>query len=287
MHIILGGTGQLGSAAARALLERGEPVTVVTRDAARAAGLKAAGAHVAAVDIRDVAALHAVFRGGTRAFLVNPPAAPSGDTDAEERANVTAIMTALEDSGLEQVVAASTYGAHPGERCGDLTVLHEFEEKLRAQTIPAAINRGAYYMSNWCWLLDSVRESGTLPSFFPADFTLPMVAPGDLGRAAARRLLAPVDDDGLRHVEGPRRYTPRDVADAFADVLGMRIEVAAIPREAWAAAFEQSGFSEAAAQSYACMTGTVVAGQGTTPVDPERGSTTLRAYIRSAVAADR
>ncbi|MCC0030425.1 MAG: hypothetical protein H6891_09455 [Brucellaceae bacterium] len=48
----------------------------------------------------------------------------SGDTDAEERETVDAIVGALAGSGLEKVVAASTYGARPGERCGDLTVLH-------------------------------------------------------------------------------------------------------------------------------------------------------------------
>ncbi|MFS2017377.1 NAD-dependent epimerase/dehydratase family protein [Massilia sp. CT11-108] len=39
MHIIIGGTGHVGSATARALLRRGEPVTVVTRNAGHAAGL--------------------------------------------------------------------------------------------------------------------------------------------------------------------------------------------------------------------------------------------------------
>ena len=82
----------------------------------------------------------------------------SGDTDAEERETVDAIVGALAGSGLEKVVAASTFGARPGERCGDLTVLHGFEEKLRAQPIPAAINRGAYYMSNWAGMLEPVLQ---------------------------------------------------------------------------------------------------------------------------------
>jgi uncharacterized protein YbjT (DUF2867 family) len=283
MHIILGGTGQVGSATARALLRRGEPVTIITRDADHGSDLKEAGARIAVADIRDVAGLREVFRAGTRAFLLNPPAAPSGDTDAEERANVAAIVKALDGSGLEKVIAASTYGARPGERCGDLTVLHEFEQRLKAQSIPAAINRGAYYMSNWTGMLDAVRGSGTLPSFFPADMALPMVAPGDLGEAAARRLLEPASDTDLRYVEGPTHYTPRDVADAFSEALDMTVKIVAIPRGAWEATFAQFGFSKAAAQSYACMTRTVVDGEAEKPDDPERGRTTLRDYIRSIV----
>jgi uncharacterized protein YbjT (DUF2867 family) len=279
MHIILGGTGKVGSAVARALLSRGEPVTVVSRNARRAAGLKSEGAEVAVADIRDVARLRAVLRTGSRALLVNPPADPSGDTDAEERANVRAILDALDGSGLEKVVAASTYGARAGERCGDLTVLHEFEERLRSQPIPAAINRGAYYMSNWTGMLDPVRKTGRLPSFFPIDLALPTVAPEDLGTAAADRLLTPVDDSGLRHVEGPVRLTPRDVADAFAEVLARPVAVDVIPREMWEETFLGFGFSKEAAASYACMTAAVVDGETERPLDPVRGTTSLREYV--------
>jgi uncharacterized protein YbjT (DUF2867 family) len=283
MHIILGGTGRVGSATARALLRRGEPVTVVTRDARRAATLEAAGARTVVADVCDVETLRRVFRGGTRAFLLNPPADPSADTDAEERAHVAAIVEALDGSGLEKVVAASTYGARPGGRCGDLTVLHAFEEKLRAQSIPAAINRGAYYMSNWGGMLDPVRDSGRLASFFPADLRLPMVAPEDVGEAAAQRLLEPAGDTGLRHIEGPLRYTPRDVAEAYAEALGTPVEVEVIPREAWIETFHRFGFSDEAALSYACMTDAVVNGDTELPPDPVRGSTTLREYIQALV----
>lgn len=285
MHIILGGTGRVGSATASALLKLGEPVTVITRVATHGSDLRDAGARIVVADIRDIAGLREIFRTGTRAFLLNPPADPSGDTDAEERANVAAIVEALDGSGLQKVVAASTYGARPGERCGDLTVLYEFEEKLRAQPIPAAINRGAYYMSNWLGMLDAVRYRGTLPSFFPADFAFPMVAPQDLGEAAARRLLEPAHETGLRYVEGPERYTPRDVANVFSEVLGIAVEVETIPRQAWEKTFAQFGFSKAAARSYTCMTGTVVDDETEWPDHPERGKTTLRDYIRSIVEA--
>lgn len=283
MYIILGGTGGLGSAAAHALLRRGEAVTIVTRQAARGVDWQAAGARVAVADVRDVAALREIFRTGTRAFLLNPPADPSLDTDVEERATAAAIVEALGGSGLQKVVAASAYGAHPGGRCGDLTTLCELEERLRAQSIPAAINRGAYYMSNWLGSLEVVRERDRLPSFFPADFLLPMVAPGDLGEAAAHRLLEPADDVGLRYVEGPARYTPRDVAQAFAIALGRNVEVKVIPREAWEQTYLQLGFSKAAADSYTRMTATVLDDTSSGPDAPERGTTTLQEYIRRAV----
>ncbi|MHC5234317.1 NAD(P)H-binding protein [Brucella sp. LJL56] len=215
MHIILGGTGQVGSATARALLDAGQDVTIVTRVQGRGADLKEAGARIAVADIRDVDALRNIFRAGKRAFLLNPAADPSMDTDIEERTNVAAIIAALEGAGLEKVVAQSTYGAFEGERCGDLTVLHEMERKLLVQPIPVAINRGAYYMSNWTGMAEAVRENGALPSFFSAALVLPMVAPRDVGQAAARRLMEPVSNTGIQHIEGPERYTAQEVADAL------------------------------------------------------------------------
>src|SRR3546814_20613622 len=80
----------------------------------------------------------------------------------------------------------STAGAQPGDRIGDLNVLWEFEEGLRSQTIPAAINRAPYYFSNWDEQLDSIRETAKLQKMYTADLALPMAAPPDLGNAAAR-----------------------------------------------------------------------------------------------------
>ena len=283
MYVILGGTGKVGSATARALLDDGQDITVVTRNADHGADLKAAGARIAVADIRDVEAVREVFRTGKRAFLLNPPADPATDTDAEERNNVAAIIAALDGSGLEKVVAQSTYGAFEGERCGDLTVLHEFERKLRSQPIPAAINRGAYYMSNWAGMAETVRESRRLPSFFPANLALPMVAPDDLGQVAARRLMTPVSDNVVQHVEGPERYTARDVAHAFAEAFGRTVEVQEVPREALEETFRQFGFSGMAAASYACMTKKVIDG-GTDAAEAQvRTQTSLGEYIRSVV----
>lgn len=283
MNIILGGTGHVGSAAAAALLQQGEPVTIVTRDEANAASLAAQGAEVAVADVLDVEALRGVFQRGKRAFLLNPPADPATDTDVQERRTVDAIVAALEGSGLEKLVAESAYGARRGERAGDLTVLHGLEEKLSRQPIPASIIRAAYYMSNWDASLETARRDGVVNSLFPASFELPMVAPQDLGEAAARLLLEPAGKNGLHHVEGPSRYSPADVAAAFSEALGKDVRVVSTPREHWVEAFEEMGFSPAAAQSYARMTEVTVDETYDPPTTPERGKVTLERYVAELV----
>lgn len=284
MYIIMGGTGHVGAATARALLARGAEVTILTRSAARAAHWRTLGADIVQADVEDVASLRAAFRRGRRAFLLNPPADTRSDTDAVERHTVANILAALEGSGLEKVVAESTAGAQPGSHIGDLNVLWELEEGLRAQALAAAVNRAAYYMSNWDGLLETVRNTGLLPSLFPANLAIPMVAPKDLGEVAADRLMSAPDDQGVRYVEGPRRYTPSDVARAFAQALDQPVEVHVVPRAEWRQAFVRQGFSETAAASYARMTEVSVDGGFDLSDTPLRGSTTLEAYIRSLVA---
>jgi len=281
MFVVLGATGHVGSAVAETLLEAGEPVTVVVHAAEKAAAWRARGAQTAVADVLDPDGLRAVFRRGRRAFLLNPPAAPSTDTEVEEHRTVAGIVAALEGSGLEKVVVESTYGAQPGRRCGDLNVLYDFEQALAAQPIPATVQRAAYYMSNWDAALDQARQ-GVLPTLLPAELKLPMVAPVDLGRAAADFLREPVGQEGIHYVEGPARYSPADVAAAFAQALGRPVEPRVTPRDQWAAAYRALGFSEPAAESYTRMT-EATAEAPFEPEAPRRGSVTLEQYIGELV----
>lgn len=283
MHIILGGTGHVGSALAETLLERGEAVTVVSRNASARPAWERKGAQFAVVDVRDVDALRRLFERGRRLFLLNPPADPATDTDAVEKANLRAILAAIEGSGLEKIVAESTYGAQDRDRSGDLGILYAMEQALRAQPIAFSVIRAAYYMSNWDESLRSAREHGKVLSFYPADFTLPMVAPRDLGRVAADLITAPLADTGMHHVEGPRAYSPADVADAFAQALGREVDVEVVPRAQWVAAYRKLGFSEAAAKSYADMTAVTLDEDYPIPGEPIRGRITLQAYIQDLV----
>ena len=285
MYVILGGTGHVGSAAADALLRAGEQVTIVTRRADRASRLSGRGAQVAVADIADTEALRAALSSGRRALIVNPPADPSTDTDETERQTVSQILRTLEPLELEKIVAVSTGGARPGQRLGDLNTLWELETGLQRLRTPTAINRGAYYMSNWDASLEEVRQTDVLTSLFPADLPIPMVAPRDLGEAAARRLRSGLSDVGIQHIEGPARYTPREVADAFGHVLRRSVSLNVVPREQWKRSFSELGFSDAAAESYTRMIGLMVDERFPMPMDSTRGTVSLEDYLSELVAS--
>lgn len=286
MHIVVGGTGHVGSAVATALLDRGEPVTVVTRDPRRAEPLTRRGAVAAAADIQDIDGMRTIFQRGRSAFLLMPPADPSTDTVAEERRTIAAIVRAVAGADLRKVVVQSTEGAQPGEGIGDLGVLHEFEQAVTALGMPTSIIRAGYYMSNWDSALQTAHDEGVVHTFFPPEFELPMVAPADIGAVAARLLTEEAAHTGVRNVEGPAPYSAADVAHAFADALGRDVRTVEIPRLQWIATFQSLGFSPAAAVSYARMTGMTLDHLEQSEA-PERGSTTLTEYIDALVRRHR
>lgn len=284
MHIILGGTGHVGSSVATTLLEKGEKVTVITHDEKKVAEWEKRGAKTAVLDVLDSDKLREVFRTGTRLFLLNPPALPSTDTVAEEQKTLSSILEALEESGIEKVVAESTYGAQPGEEVGDLGVLFEMEERLKKMNWSATIIRAAYYMSNWDASLETAQKEGIIHTLYPADFKLPMVAPKDIGENAAELMRESVEKTGTYYVEGLETYSSDDVATAFSKALKKPVKAVETPKDKWLSALHQIGFSEKAAHSMAAMTEVTLEQKYEKPESPIRGKTTLNEYIEDLAA---
>lgn len=283
MYIILGATGHIGSAVAQSLLDQGESVTIITHDAKKKAEWQQKGATVALTDVYDTDPLRAVFQQGKRLFVLNPPAPITTDTAGEERRSVQSILAALRNSGIEKIVAESVYAAQPGDRIGDLGVLYELEQGLIKTGIPTSIIRAAYYMSNWDMALATAQQTSQVPTLYPPDFTLPMVAPQDLGVVGARLLQEPIDQTGLHYVEGPARYSSAAVAAAFGKALGKAVKAVETPRQDWVSRLQQTGFSQPAAESMAAMTAITLAQTYELPDAPIRGTITLQDYISALV----
>ncbi len=132
------------------------------------------------------------------------------------------------------MVALSTYG---GRRIGDLGTLHRFESLLNDLEAPLAVVRAGYLFSNWDGAAEPARTRGQVPIMLDADRALPMVAPADVGSEVARLLQLDEPDRSVHHVEGPRRYTPADVAQAFAQALGSPVATVRTSPDTWRTTF--------------------------------------------------
>jgi len=284
MYVILGAAGHIGSQLVESLKTIGENIVAVTHDADKAHSVTAGSVKGVAVDLKDADALRDIFHKGKRAFLLNPQAPPTTDTNSEELGMAKSISDAVKGSGLEKVVVVSTYGAQEGDAIGDLSVLWEFERLIKTAGVPMAVNRGAYYFTNIDMLVDAA-QNGELPTPFPEDFVMPMVSPIDLGKVAAARLTSPVEDIGVKYVEGPRRYSFADVAAILSDAVGRHVETKRIPRDGIKASYLEQGFSEPAARAFTNMTLATLDQGPDLPTDPILGEVTLEQHVKSTIEA--
>lgn len=277
--VVLGATGHVGRHLVEDLAARGHAVTAVSRELGPTPGGRV---RMAQADVLDTPRLLHLFSEADRAFLLNPPASHAGDADIEERRTAEVIVAALEGSGLGRIVAQSTWGARPGHGFGDLSVLHHFETLLAPQEVPATIMRASYLMSNWDAPIRQATETGELVTLLPEDLSLPMVSPRDLARVAADLLTGDAPSAPV-HVEGPGRYTPRDVANALSAVLERRVTCRVVPRGEWDGFYRGIGFSPEAARSFAEMTGAVVDGDTEMPESSVIGTVPLQEHVAEAV----
>jgi uncharacterized protein YbjT (DUF2867 family) len=283
MYIILGRNGHVGSAVAQTLLPQGESVTIISRRSSSFPEWQKCGVQVEIVNVHNTVKLRRVFAKGKRLFLLNPPADPATNTEVEERKSLASILEAIKDSGLEKIVAESTYGAQPGDRIYDLGVLYELEQQLAAQPILFSIIRAAYYMSNWDFSLQTAKQDGVINTFFPTDFRLPMVAPHDIGQLAARLMTEPIANIGLHNIEGLERYSSLDVAEAFAKVLQKPVKVVETLCDQWIKTMQNMGFSNEGAVSFSNMTALTIEGEMPTRDSVTRGVVSLERYIAELV----
>ncbi|MCY1074654.1 NmrA family NAD(P)-binding protein [Archangium lansingense] len=227
MFVVTGASGHTGSVVARTLLEQGRRVRVILRDEEKAEPWRQWGAEVVLADLRDVAALAMAMVGARGAYLIVPPPVPASTGVMEACWSVVDSMRrAVEESGLPHFVLLSSVGAQHPEGTGFVKTLYLAERELGSLGRPMTILRSAYFMENWGEGLPAVVDSGVMPDFIaPADRKLHMVATRDVGELAARLLREPTLGRRVVELAGPVEYSPLEVADTLARLLGRPIRV--------------------------------------------------------------
>lgn len=240
MFAITGITGQVGGAVARALIDNGQRVRAVVRDAEKGAAWARKGCEVAVADLDDAAALKRAFTGVEGVFFLLPPVFDPSPDFGEARRVIAAVREALDAVRPAKVVSLSTIGAQALQP--NLLQQHQLQEKsLGTLPLPITFLRAAWFMENAAWDVASAHTTGVIPSFlYPLDKPVPMVATEDIGRVAAELLQQTWQGKRVVELEGAR-LAPNDVAAAFSRVLGRDVRMDVVPRATWEALFKSQG----------------------------------------------
>jgi uncharacterized protein YbjT (DUF2867 family) len=183
---------------------------------------------------------------------------------------------------VDFAIGLSSMGAQHESGTGNLTVSYKLERLFVDTNIRATFIRPAYYYSNWLGYLDAAKDSGFLPSFFPPDLSIPMVAPYDVATFAADVMTGVVEYKPLYEIHHSY-YSAEDIAREMGSAIGKEVTVAAIPQGEWISSLKQVGFSDSGASNLSLMTGAVVDGRTAPETNLIKCPTGFQSYITEAI----
>ncbi|MBE9100305.1 NmrA family NAD(P)-binding protein [Vacuolonema iberomarrocanum] len=255
-YVVLGATGQTGTATANALIGHAT-VRVAVRNESKGAAWRAQGAEVAIVeDIADVDALARAFEGVTGAYVLNPPDYASDNLLTRAEQVISAVAEAAQRAHLSKIVALSSIGGHLPQGTGHILTVYKMEEKLKSLPTKVAIGfvRAAGFMENWRPLLPIAQQTGRLPSLYaPLDRAMPMVSAIDVGQTCADMLMQEWQNTQVWELHGPHPYSPNDVAASFSKALERDVQAVTLPESEWSSLLAPMGFNSATIHSYSEM----------------------------------
>lgn len=284
MNIILGATGQIGSMLVDNLLKKDQPVRAVIRNVSKAQELKNKGAEVIIADYFDVEALKKAFHGGGSVFLLTPENPACESCLKEIQMIINNYREAILSSEVTKIIGLSSMGAQHESGTGNLMASYMLEHAFSDLEIEQIFVRPAYYFSNWLGYLELVKEYGILPTFFPLEMELPMIAPPDVAKFLSDAMICKTPQERIYEIMGPHAYSSSDIAKIFGDVLNRNVTLQQVLPEKWENTLIQAGFSKDGANNLILMTKAVIDGKTKNDTANQiRFTTDFKTYLKNII----
>jgi uncharacterized protein YbjT (DUF2867 family) len=247
MYAILGASGNTGHVVAKTLLERGQKVRAIGRNATHLQPLAVLGAELFIADVTDASALTKAFQDADSAYVMIPPNPASNDPLGYEDLVSDAIATAARSTRVKNIVSLSSFGADKPSGTGPVVGLHNLEQKLnQIDTANVLHVRAGYFMENTLGQAGAIRMMGSAVGPVRPDLKLPMIATRDIGAFAADALsqLA-FRGKQTQELHGQRDIDYNEVAAIIGKSIGKpKLAYVHAPEEQLRAALVQMGMSE-------------------------------------------
>jgi uncharacterized protein YbjT (DUF2867 family) len=222
---VAGASGRVGHLVAEDLLSHGHSVRLITRAEHKVAHLAARGAEVHVGALNDRSFLTNVFRGAAAAFVLTPVDAKAHDVNADQKQNVEAIVGAIRDANVRNVVALSSWGADLSEtelkRSGIVGCLWLEEGLNQISNLNVVHLRPVWFMENFLYNIGLIKSANINGLAIKSDFAFPMIATQDIA-VVASEYLEKLNFSGrtVRYLCGPRDYTMTEVTAALGKAIG-------------------------------------------------------------------
>jgi uncharacterized protein YbjT (DUF2867 family) len=190
MYAITGATGNIGSKTVDILLEKGEKVRVIGRNAAGLQGFMDRGADAAVGDLRDPVFVANAFAGAKAVFTMIPPNYSVPDFRAYQNEISENLANGIDRARVKYVVNLSSQGADLPEGSGPILGLREQELRLnRLEGVNVLHLRPTYFMENLLMNIPLINGKGIAGSAVHGNLSFAMIATRDIARRVADHLL--------------------------------------------------------------------------------------------------
>jgi uncharacterized protein YbjT (DUF2867 family) len=224
-HLVLGGTGTVGSLVVAGLLKKGETVRVLTRDPQKAKALPK-GATAVLGDLANHDTYAKIFVDYDHLFLLNA----NGPTDLMEG---LAAVNEARRTGAKRVVHLSIHDVEKAPEAPHFASKIAVEAALKESGLPYTILRPNNFYQNDYWWKDALLQYGVYPQPI-GDVGLSRVDTRDIGEAAVRALTEAGHVGKTYALVGPDAVTGQDCAREFSEALGRKIVYGGNDLDAWA-----------------------------------------------------
>lgn len=228
--LVIGGTGTVGGAVVRALLDAGESPRVLIRDPAKAAMLPA-GAQPVAGDLQKPPSLTDAFQGAESVFLLNA-------LTQDETAQGLAAVAAAKAAGVRRIVYLSVHRLEDALHIPHFARKKPVEDAIIASGMEWTILRPNNFFQNDLWFKDVIARHGVYPQPV-GQAGLSRVDIRDIADVAVAALTRDGHSGRRYALAGPDALTGPSIAGSWSSHLGRPVAYLGDNLEAWGAQVAQ------------------------------------------------
>ena len=225
--LVIGATGQQGSAVTRHLLKNGWKVRAFVRDpdGEAAKALAKQGAELVKGDLNDRASIEAALQGAYGVFSFQNFWRPDIGKEGEVRQGKN-VADAAKAAGVKHLVYSSVGAAHRGMGQEHFATKWDIEQHIHKLALPYTILRPAAFMENYNWSRNQIL-SGTFSGWgVAADKTTQVVAVDDIGAFVDIAFDRPQEFLGKTIELAGDELTEAQIAETFSRVVGRPVKLA-------------------------------------------------------------
>lgn len=223
MYLIIGATGNLGSTAARVLLNASKSVRALTRTPEKAEALKKLGAEVVVGDVRDSQSLVTACKSIKKIFAASHSFEGKGRSSPKvvDGLGNRNLIDAAKGAGVEHFVFTSALGVHPDHPVDFFRIKYQTEQYLKMSGLSYTILRPAAFMESWVEMIaQPMLKTGKATIFGSGKNPVNYVAVADVALFAQIGLENPAAKNQTIEIGGPQDFSTEQIIEIIEQNTG-------------------------------------------------------------------